>query len=88
METITRPAGDGNFVAAVTAKPEGLKLWAMQYIERYEIREPDRLRQQMESFFFEGWSLYRSPDEPGPTDRADDKLIRYERVTIGSQVQK
>ncbi len=62
METGIRSNGDGNFTATVTAEPEGLKLWAMQYMERCEIRDPGWLRQQLERAFFEGWSLYRSPD--------------------------
>ena len=70
METAIRPRDDGTFTAMVTAEPEGLKLWATQYMERCEIREPDWLRQQMERFFFEGWSLYGSPGEPGPADGA------------------
>ena len=73
METSIYPHSDGNFTATVTAEPEGLKLWAMQYMERCEIREPDWLRQQMERFFFEGWSLYRGSDGLEPTDQERER---------------
>ena len=62
METGIRPHEDGNFTATVTAEPEGLKLWAMQYMERCEVREPGWLRQQMERFFLEGLSLYQGSE--------------------------
>ncbi len=67
LETGIRPNGGGKFIATVTAEPEGLKLWAMQYMERCEIREPVWLRRQMERFFLEGWSLYRDAGDPEPT---------------------
>lgn len=70
METGIRPHGDGNFTATVTAEPEGLKLWAMQYMERCEIREPAWLRRQMERIFSEGWSLYRDAGGSEPADQA------------------
>ena len=72
METSIRPTGDGNFIATVTAEPEGLKLWAMQYMERCEIQEPGWLRRQMERFFFEGWSLYRGSDGPESTGQEQE----------------
>ena len=72
METSIRPTVDGNFTATVTAEPEGLKLWAMQYMERCEIQEPGWLRRQMERFFFEGWSLYRGSDGPESTGQEQE----------------
>ena len=61
LDTILRSNGDGTFDATVTAEPEGLKFWAMQYLERCEILQPQRLRQELAQTLLEGWELYRSP---------------------------
>lgn len=52
---------------------EGLKLWAMQYMERREIQEPGWPRQQMERFFFEGWSLYRCSNGQEPIGQEQER---------------
>lgn len=61
LDTMLYDNGDGTFDAAVTAEPEGLKFWAMQYLERCEIRQPQRLRQELACSLLEGWELYRTP---------------------------
>lgn len=71
LETYLHPNGDGNFVAMVTAEPVGLQFWALQYMERCEILEPDWLRRQMERTFYEGWSLYRDPDVKPPEEEGE-----------------
>ena len=61
LDTMLHDNGDGTFDAVVTAEPEGLKFWAMQYLERCEIRKPQRLRQELARTLREGWELYCSP---------------------------
>lgn len=61
LDTMLHDNGDGTFDAVVTAEPEGLKFWAVQYLERCEIRTPQRLRQELAQTLREGWELYRAP---------------------------
>lgn len=73
LDTILRANGDGTFDAAVLAEPEGLKFWAMQYLERCEILQPQQLRRELEHTLFEGWELYRAAPacEKRPQGRED-----------------
>lgn len=64
LDTMLRDNGDGTFDAVVTAEPEGLKFWAIQYLERCEILRPQRLRQELAQMLLEGWELYRSSSMP------------------------
>ena len=61
LDTMLHDNGDGTFDAVVTAEPEGLKFWAVQYLERCEIRKPQRLRRELAQTLREGWELYRAP---------------------------
>ena len=61
LDTMLHDNGDGTFDAVVTAEPEGLKFWSVQYLERCEIRKPQRLRQELAQTLQEGWELYRAP---------------------------
>ena len=61
LDTMPHDNGDGTFDAVVTAEPEGLKFWAMQYLERCEIRTPQQLRQELARTLRKGWELYCSP---------------------------
>ena len=61
LDTMLHDNGDGTFDAVVTAEPEGLKFWAVQYLERCEIRTPQRLRQELAQTLREGWELHRAP---------------------------
>lgn len=60
LDTMLHNNEDGTFDAVVTAEPEGLKFWAMQYLERCEIQKPQQLRQELAQTLLEGWELYRS----------------------------
>ena len=61
LDTMLHDNGDGTFDAVVTAEPEGLKFWSVQYLERCEIRKPQRLRQELAQTLQEGWELYCAP---------------------------
>lgn len=61
LDTILCDNGDSTFDATVTAEPKGVTFWAMQYLERCEILQPLRLRQELAHTLFEGWERYRSP---------------------------
>lgn len=75
LDTMLCDNGDGTFDAAVIAEPEGLKFWAMQYLERCEILRPQQLRQELERTLFEGWELYRGSEavQGRPQDGEDRK---------------
>ena len=61
LDTMLHDNGDGTFDAVVTGEPEGLKFWSVQYLERCEIRKPQRLRQELAQTLREGWELYCAP---------------------------
>lgn len=61
LDTMLHDNGDGTFDAVVIAEPEGLKFWAVQYLERCEIRKPLHLRQELAQTLREGWELYCAP---------------------------
>lgn len=61
LDTMLHDNGNGTFDAVVTGEPEGLKFWAVQYLERCEIRTPQRLRQELAETLREGWELYCAP---------------------------
>lgn len=66
LDTMLHDNGDGTFDAVVTAEPEGLKFWTVQYLERCEVVKPQRLRQELAQTLREGWELYRSPLPSSP----------------------